>query len=161
MYNSVVNLGEWEVRLENRLGGPAPSIWDYLATFDIRQSDSAIGYINSHARSDKPFFMSINFMKMHNPNPAPQFRGRTKLGNYSDSMLELITTSAGLWMPSARWHPTPSSSSRQTTVPGRAYPDAGTGPFRGMKGTGFEAASGCRGVMWWPGKISAARSTTK
>ena len=29
-------------------------------------------------------------MKMHNPNnPAPQFAGKTRLGRYSDSMLEL------------------------------------------------------------------------
>jgi arylsulfatase A-like enzyme len=31
-----------------------------------------------------------HFMKMHNPtNPDPAFRGKSKLGNYSDSMLEL------------------------------------------------------------------------
>jgi arylsulfatase len=90
MYNSVVNLGEWE----GEAGRPARRTgtidWDYLATFDLRQADSAIDYIKSHASSDKPFFMDVNFMKMHNPNnPAPQFRGRTKLGDYSDSMLEL------------------------------------------------------------------------
>jgi hypothetical protein len=34
--------------------------------------------------------MDVNFMKMHNPtNPAPQFAGKSRLGRYSDSMLEL------------------------------------------------------------------------
>ena len=34
--------------------------------------------------------MDVNFMKMHNPtNPAPAFKGKSHLGNYSDSMLEL------------------------------------------------------------------------
>ena len=34
--------------------------------------------------------MDVNFMKMHNPNnPALQLAGKTRLGRYSDSMLEL------------------------------------------------------------------------
>ena len=34
--------------------------------------------------------MDVNFMKMHNPtNPAPAFKGKSHLGKYSDSMLEL------------------------------------------------------------------------
>ena len=34
--------------------------------------------------------MDVNFMKIHNPNnPAPQFAGKSRLGRYSDSMLEL------------------------------------------------------------------------
>ena len=50
--------------------------WDYLSTFDVRQSDNAIDYIKKHAKDDKPFFMDVNFMKMHNPNnPAAAFRG--------------------------------------------------------------------------------------
>jgi arylsulfatase len=36
-----------------------------------------------------------------------------------------------------------------------AYPDAGTVPFRGEKGTGFEGGFRVPGVMWWPGKIPA------
>ena len=48
--------------------------YDSLATFDIRQTDSAIDYIKQHAKGDKPFFMDVNFIKMHNPtNAAPDF----------------------------------------------------------------------------------------
>ena len=120
MYNSVVNLGEWE----GEAGKPARRTgtidWDYLATFDIRQADSAIAYVKSHAKSDKPFFMSVNFMKMHNPNnPAPQFRGRRSSATTRIRCWNSTTTSAGSWMPSARRRPTPSSSLRPTTVPGR------------------------------------------
>jgi arylsulfatase A-like enzyme len=32
-----------------------------------------------------------------------------------------------------------------------AYPDAGTTPFRGEKGTAFEAGWRIPGLMWWPG----------
>ena len=157
MYNSVVNLGEWE----GEAGKPARRTgtidWNYLATFDIRQADSAVEYIKKHAQDAKPFFMSVNFMKMHNPNnPAPQFRGRTKLGNYSDSMLEL-DYNIGRVMDTIRAE-APDTIVILTADNGAwqdAYPDAGTVPFRGMKGTGFEGGWRVPGLMWWPGKIPA------
>src|SRR3990167_7925061 len=89
-YNEDVNLGEWE----GIAGQPAKKVgtitYDYMATFDLRQTDSAIAYIKQHAKDTKPFFMDINFLKMHNPtNAAPQFRGKSHLGDYSDSLMEL------------------------------------------------------------------------
>jgi hypothetical protein len=34
--------------------------------------------------------MDVNFMKMHNPtNAAPKFAGKSHLGDYSDSLMEL------------------------------------------------------------------------
>jgi arylsulfatase len=36
-----------------------------------------------------------------------------------------------------------------------AWPDAGYGPFRGMKGTGFENGWRVPGLMWAPGRIQA------
>ena len=63
MFDSVVNLGEWE----GVAGHPAKRVdtitYDTMATFDIRQSDSAIEYIKQHASSDKPFFMDVNYLK--------------------------------------------------------------------------------------------------
>jgi arylsulfatase A-like enzyme len=101
--------------------------------------------------------MSVNFMKMHNPNnPAPQFRGRTKLGNYSDSMLEL-DYNIGRIMDTIRAE-APDTIVIVTADNGAwqdAYPDAGTVPFRGMKGTGYEGGFRVPGLMWWPGKIPA------
>ena len=74
-----------------------------VATFDIKQTDSAVAYIQEHAKSDKPFFMDINFIKMHNPtNAAPEFRGRSHLGDYSDSLMELDADIGRLWMSSVR-----------------------------------------------------------
>ena len=81
-----MNLGEWE----GVAGQPAKQTgtidYAYMATFDLRQTDSAVDYIKAHAKDDKPFFMDVNFLKMHNPtNPAPEFIGKSRLGNYSDS----------------------------------------------------------------------------
>ena len=89
-YQKIVNLFEWE----GTAGKPATKVaridYDYLHEFDVRQADSAVEYIKKHAKDDKPFFMDVNFMKMHNPNiPSKKFIGKSHLGNYSDAMLEL------------------------------------------------------------------------
>jgi len=156
-YFKIVNMFEWE----GVAGQPAKKVgefsWDYLATFDIRQADNAIDYIKKHAKDDKPFFMDVNFMKMHNPNnPAPQFAGRTHLGRYSDSMLEL-DSNIGRIMDVIRSE-APNTIVIFTADNGAwqdAYPDAGTHPFRGEKGSSFEAGWRVPGLMWWPNHIPA------
>lgn len=157
MYQEVVNLYEWQ----GESGKPATKVhlidWDWLATFDVRQADSAIAYIKRHAGDAKPFFMDVNFMKMHNPNnPAPAFRGKSHLGNYSDAELEL-DDNIGRVMDAVR-AVAPNTIVILTADNGAwqdAYPDAGTSPFRGEKGSAFEGGWRVPGVMWAPGKIPA------
>jgi len=156
-YFKIVNMYEWE----GVAGQPAKKVgefsWDYLATFDVRQADNAIGYIKQHAKDDKPFFMDVNFMKMHNPNnPAPQFAGRTHLGRYSDAVLEL-DSNIGRVMDVIRSE-APNTIVVVTADNGAwqdAWPDAGTHPFRGEKGSSFEAGWRVPGLMWWPNHIPA------
>ena len=89
-YQKIVNLHEWS----GEAGKPAVKgeiiTYDNLSEFDMRQTDSAVAYIKQHANASKPFFMSVNFMKMHQPNnPSKMFLGKSHLGKYSDSMMEL------------------------------------------------------------------------
>ena len=43
--------------------------------FDEYVEKASLDYLDQHAHADKPFFMSINFMKVHQPNmPAPEFQ---------------------------------------------------------------------------------------
>lgn len=154
-YFSIVNMYEWE----GETGKPARKVgefsWDYLATFDVRQTDSAIAYIKEHSRSGKPFFMDVNFMKMHNPNnPAPKFAGKSHLGRYSDSVMEM-DDNVGRIMEAIRTE-APNTIVVFTADNGAwqdAYPDAGTHPFRGEKGSAFEAGWRVPGIMWWPSHI--------
>lgn len=156
-YNSIVNLGEWEGRAGQEAKRVATIDYDYLAEFDVRQAKSAVEYIEAHAKDPEPFFMEVNFMKMHNPNnPAPAFRGKSRLGNYSDAMLEL-DSNIGQVMDAIRTH-APDTIVILTADNGAwqdAWPDAGTTPFRGEKGSAFEGGWRVPGVMWWPGQIPA------
>jgi arylsulfatase A-like enzyme len=157
MYDSVVNLGEWE----GVAGQPATRVgtitYDSLATFDVRMADNAVAYIQQHANSAKPFFMDINFIKMHNPtNAAPEFRGRSHLGDYSDSLMEL-DADIGKIMDALRAQ-APDTIVILTADNGAwldAYPDAGTIPFRGEKGSAFEGGWRVPALMWWPNHIPA------
>src|SRR5215471_18038654 len=156
-YFDVVNMYEWE----GEAGKPAKRgeyiTYDNLATFDVRQADYAIDYIKKHAKDDKPFFMDVNFMKMHNPtNAARQFAGKSRLGDYSDSLMEL-DDNIGRVMDAIRAE-APNTIVIVTADNGAwqdAYPDAGTSPFRGEKGTAFEGGWRVPAVMWWPGHIAA------
>ena len=162
-YQEVVNLDEWE----GVAGQPAKKVaritYDYLADFDVRQADSAVAYIKQHAKDSKPFFMDVNFMKMHNPtNPAPAFRGKSHLGNYSDSMLEL-DSNIGRIMDAIRAE-APDTIVIITADNGAwqdAWPDAGVMPFRGEKGSSFEGAFRVPGIMWAPGRIPAGQTLTQ
>jgi arylsulfatase A-like enzyme len=157
MYQKIVNLYEWE----GTAGQPAVKVaridYDYLHEFDVRQADSAIEYIKAHASSDKPFFMDVNFMKMHNPNiPSKKFIGKSHLGNYSDAEMEL-DDNIGRVMDEIRAE-APNTIVIITADNGAwqdAYPDAGTTPFRGEKGSPFEGGFRVPGIMWAPGKIPA------
>src|SRR5262245_28648739 len=154
-YFEIVNMYAWE----GEAGKPARKgkyiDWDYLAEFDKIQTQDAVDYIKQHANDDKPFFMDVNFLKMHNPNnPAKEFAGKTRLGRYSDSVLEL-DHNIGEIMDAIREH-APNTIVITTADNGAwqdAYPDAGTHPFRGEKGSSFEAGWRVPGIMWWPGHI--------
>ncbi len=140
-------------------GQPARNVgritYDSLDTFDTRQTNSAIDYIKRHAGDTKPFFMDINFIKMHNPtNAAPAFKGKSHLGDYSDSLMEL-DADIGRIMDTIRTE-APNTIVILTADNGAwldAYPDAGTIPFRGEKGSPFEGGWRVPGVMWWPYNI--------
>jgi arylsulfatase len=159
-YQSVVNLYEWEgVAGRPAVKGDNGAVitLENLAEFDMRQTDSAIEYIKNHAKDSKPFFMDVNFMKLHQPtSPNKMFAGKSHLGDYSDSVLEL-DYNVGRIMDVIRAE-APDTIVIFTADNGAwqdAWPDAGTHPYRGEKGSSFEAGWRVPGIMWAPGKIPA------
>jgi arylsulfatase len=157
MYQEAVNLYEWEGTAGKAATKVGLITYESLAEFDVRQADNAVAYIKAHANDTKPFFMDINFMKMHNPNnPAAAFKGKSHLGNYSDAVMEL-DSNIGRVMDAIR-SAAPNTIVVVTADNGAwqdAWPDAGTVPFRGEKGSAFEGGWRVPGIMWSPGRIPA------
>ncbi len=156
-YNEIGNFYEWE----GVAGQPAKKLeyitYDNLPEWDMKLTDSVLGYIKQHAHDDKPFFMDVNFMAQHEPTePSATFKGKSHLGNYSDKMLEW-DYNVGRIMDEIRAD-APDTIVILTADNGAwqdAFPNSGTSPFRGEKGTPFEAGWRVPGIMWAPGKIPA------
>ena len=55
--------------------------------------ESGLEFLEEAAKSDQPFFININFMKVHQPNlPAPEFEHKSmSKSKYADSVVELDT----------------------------------------------------------------------
>jgi arylsulfatase A-like enzyme len=107
--------------------------------------------------------MDVNFIKMHNPtNAAPAFKGKSHLGDYSDSLMEL-DADIGRIMDAIRAE-APDTIVMVTADNGAwldAYPDAGTTPFRGEKGSAFKAAGVSPASCGGPAILRRAPATTR
>jgi arylsulfatase A-like enzyme len=122
---------------------------------------AALDYLEKAGKSGKPFFMSVNFMKVHQPNmPHPDFihksMSKTK---YADSVVE-NDTRIGHIMDKLRALGLDKGNTLVvwTTDNGAwqdVYPDAGYTPFRGTKGTLREGGNRVPAIAWMPGKIQA------
>ena len=132
--------------------------------FDAYVEKASLDYLDTHAHSDKPFFMSINFMKVHQPNmPAPDFIHKSaakskfadsivendaRIGHIVDKLRELgldkntyvfWSTDNGAWQD--------------------VYPDAGYTPYRGTKGTDREGGARVPALAWGPGIKPGSRNS--
>jgi len=120
---------------------------------------SGLSFLEDAAKNpNQPFFISINFMKVHQPNmPAPEFIHKSmSKSKYADSVVELDTR-IGHVMDKLRELGLDKNTLVFWTTDNGAwqdvYPDAGYTPFRGTKGTVREGGSRVPAIAVWPGKI--------
>ena len=120
---------------------------------------SGLSFLEDAAKNpNQPFFISINFMKVHQPNmPAPEFIHKSmSKSKYADSVVELDTR-LGHVMDKLRELGLDKNTLVFWTTDNGAwqdvYPDAGYTPFRGTKGTVREGGSRVPAIAVWPGKI--------
>ena len=119
---------------------------------------AALEFLDEAAKSKKPFFINVNFMKVHQPNlPAPEFEHKSlSKTKYADSMVELDTR-VGRIMDKLRALGLDKNTLVFFTTDNGAwqdvYPDAGYTPFRGTKGTVREGGNRVPAIAWMPGKI--------
>ena len=127
--------------------------------FDEYVEKASIEYLDKASKAGKPFFMSINFMKVHQPNmPHPDFIHKSmSKSKFADSLVENDTRigrvvdkirSLGLDKNTYIFWTTDNGAWQDV------YPDAGYTPFRGTKGTVREGGNRVPFIAWGP-KIKA------
>jgi arylsulfatase A-like enzyme len=127
--------------------------------FDEYVEKASIDYLDRVAKAGKPFFMSINFMKVHQPNmPHPDFIHKSmSKSKYADSLVE-NDTRIGRVLDKVRALGLDKNTYVFWTTDNGAwqdvYPDAGYTPFRGTKGTVREGGNRVPAIAWGP-KIKA------
>jgi arylsulfatase A-like enzyme len=123
--------------------------------FDEYVEKASLDYLDRSAGSSSPFFMSINFMKVHQPNmPAPEFIHKSlSKSKFADSVVE-NDTRIGRIMDKVRALGLDKNTYVFWTTDNGAwqdvYPDAGYTPFRGTKGTDREGGVRVPSVAWGP-----------
>jgi arylsulfatase A-like enzyme len=122
---------------------------------DTYVEKASLDYLDKVANSDKPFFLNINFMKVHQPNlPHPDFIGKSlSKSKYADSVVE-NDTRVGHIMDKIRELGLDKNTYVFWTVDNGAwqdvYPDCGYTPFRGTKGTDREGGVRVPSIAWGP-----------
>lgn len=127
--------------------------------FDGYVEKASIEFLDDAAKNpDQPFFINVNFMKVHQPNlPAPEFEHKSlSKSKYADSIVELDTRIGRILAKLKETGLDKNTLVFYTTDNGAwqdVYPDAGYTPFRGTKGTVREGGNRVPAIAVWPGKI--------
>jgi arylsulfatase A-like enzyme len=116
---------------------------------------ASLDYLDKAPKAGKPFFMSINFMKVHQPNlPAPEFVHKSlSKSKYADSIVEADTRIGHILDKVHELGLDKNTYVFWTTDNGAwqdVYPDAGYTPFRGTKGTVREGGNRVPAIAWGP-----------
>ena len=120
-------------------------------------------YLDKASKSGKPFFMNINFMKVHQPNlPHPDFIHKSpSKSKYADSVVE-ADTRIGHILDKVRALGLDKNTYVFWTTDNGAwqdvYPDAGYTPFRGTKGTVREGGNRVPAMAWGPNIKAGTRN---
>ncbi len=120
---------------------------------------SGLKFLEQAAKKpDQPFFIHINFMKVHQPNmPAPEFKHKSmSKSKYADSVCELDARIGHVMDKLRELGLDKNTLVFYTTDNGAwqdVYPDAGYTPFRGTKGTVREGGNRVPAIAIWPGKV--------
>lgn len=154
--------GIWESEANGNLKKVRPYTLDYRRQIEGDIARASVEFIERQARAKHPFFLYVGFTHTHYPSrSAPEFTGKSRIGNYGDAIMELdfrtgqvldAIKTAGiedntivLWISD--------NAAAPTQGPGE---DRGgsNGPFRGELGDALEGSIRTVGMIKWPGKIA-------
>lgn len=127
--------------------------------FDRYVEKATMEFLDAAAKDpNKPFYINVNFMKVHQPNlPDPDYQGKSlSKSKYADSVVELDARVGRIMDKLKELGQDKNTLIVFTTDNGAwqdVYPDAGYTPFRGTKGTVREGGNRVPAIAVWPGKI--------
>ncbi|HTE31468.1 MAG TPA: arylsulfatase [Chryseolinea sp.] len=151
----------WESEANGNLKKVRPYTLDYRRQVEGDITKASVEFIERQAKAKHPFFLYVGFTHTHYPSrSAPEFTGKSRIGNYGDAIMELdyrtgqvldAIKASGvenntivIWISD--------NAAAPTQGPGE---DRGgsNGPFRGELGDALEGSVRTIGMIRWPGKI--------
>ncbi len=162
--------------VEATLGGTLHKVKPYTpevrAEIDNELVAKSIDFMKRQHAAGKPFFLYLPFSMGHAPNlPSAQFKGKSRIGNYGDKMMEgdyhvgqildalkelgvdentlvVFASDNGPYGEAAR------------EFGNQGTPDMGnSGPFRGELGEVTEGSIRTAAIIRWPGHVKAGTSS--
>jgi arylsulfatase len=129
-----------------------------METADQEFTAAALKFIDKAHAEGKPFFVWFNSTRMHVwTRLAPQWRGKSGYGLYADGMMEhdyhvglLLDELDKLGIADNTIVIYSTDNGSQTGT----YPDGGSEPFRGEKGSTWEGGFRVPALIRWPGVVA-------
>ena len=142
---------------DGKIEDTGPMTRKRMETADQEFTDAALKFIEQAHAQDKPFFVWFNSTRMHVwTRLAPKWEGKSGYGLYADGMMEhdyhvglLLAELDKLGIADNTIVIYSTDNGSQTN----SYPDGGSEPFRGEKGSTWEGGFRVPALIRWPGVV--------
>jgi arylsulfatase A-like enzyme len=152
---------------DGKVDDTGPLTTKRMETIDDETTGACIDYIKKQAAAKTPFFVWMNFTRMHIfTHVRESYRGKAGMGRgneYADGMWEMDQNVGKLLQTLDDLGIANDTIVVFTTDNGPnffTWPDAATSPFRSEKDSNWEGAFRVPAMVRWPGKIKPGGITT-